>query len=50
MGKAANLRLLDAVSARDQARLLEQAAGVGTGWMTMQKQMKSGVFVALLAI
>ena len=35
LGKTANLRLLEAVSARDQARLLEQAGGVGTGWMTV---------------
>jgi hypothetical protein len=35
LGKAASLRLLDAVSARDQARLLEQSSGVGTGWMTV---------------
>ena len=35
LGKAASLRLLDAVSARDQGRLLEQSSGVGTGWMTV---------------
>ena len=35
IGKASALRLLDQLSPRDQTRLLEQAGGVGTSWMTV---------------
>ena len=35
IGKATAIRLLDQAGPRDQARLLEQSAGVGSCWMTV---------------
>jgi hypothetical protein len=35
IGKATSIKLLDSVGPRDQARLLEQSAGVGSCWMTV---------------
>jgi hypothetical protein len=35
IGKATMIRLLDKAGSRDQARLLEQASGLGTSWMSV---------------